>query len=61
MWNLKNKLVNIMKKKLINRYKEQTSSCQCVWGRYNREEGEWEVPTIGYKIGYKDYYITWGI
>lgn len=50
-----------MKKKLINRYKEQTSSCQCVWGRYNREEGEWEVPTIGYKIGYKDYYITWGI
>ena len=51
-----NKLVNITKKKLTHRYREQTSGCQ--WGagrgRGNIGDGEWELQTIRFKISYKD-------
>ena len=53
MWKKEEKLVNMTKKKQAHRYGEQTSGYQ------QRKEGEagvgeWEVQTIGCKLGYKD-------
>ena len=44
-----NKLVNITKKKQTHRYREQTSGYY--WGRGNIGVGEWEIQTMGCKIG----------
>ena len=54
-----NKLVNITKKKQTHRYREQTSGYY--WGRGNIGVGEWEIQTMGCKIGSWLYCTTWGI
>ena len=55
-----NKLVNIRKKQ-THRYREQTSGYQWGRGRGIIGVGEWEVQTIGYKVGLRMYCTTWGI
>ena len=54
-----NKLENITKKKQTNRYREQTSGYQCR-GKGIIRVREWEVQTIGCKIGYKNVLYNMG-
>ena len=58
MWSVKkyNDLVNITKKKQTHRY----SGYQW-WRRDNIRTGEWEVQTIGCKIGSRRYCTIWEI
>ena len=54
--------MSITKKKQTHRYMEQTSVYQ--WGEAGRGNigvGEWEIQTVGYKIGSRIYCTTWGI
>ena len=54
-----NKLENITKKKQTHRYREQTSGYQCR-GKGIIRVREWEVQTIGCKIGYKNVLYNMG-
>ena len=58
-----NKLVNITKKKQTHRYRGQTLVMATSGERRGRGTlgvGEWEVQTIGCKIGYKDVFYDTG-
>ena len=44
----------------MHRYREQTSGDQWGGGRDTIGVREWEVQTIGYKIGSEMYCTTWG-
>ena len=55
----KTKPVNITKMKQTHRYREQTSGYQW-WGRGCIGVEEWEVQTIGCKMGYKDVLYNMG-
>ena len=59
MWNLKNKLVNITKKKHTHRYREQTSDYQSGEGQGEGQDrvGEQEVQTTVYEINKLQGYI----
>ena len=54
MWNLKNKLVDITKKKETHGYREQISSYQSEEQRGNTGVGDNGVQTNMFKISYKD-------
>lgn len=49
------------KKKQTHRYREQTSGYNWGVNRDNIELGEWEIQTIGCKIGSGIYCMTKGI
>ena len=52
--------MNITKKKQTYRYREQTSGDQWGGGRGTIGVGEWEIQTIGCKIGSEMYCTTQG-
>ena len=54
-----NQLVNIVKKEVTHRYREQAGGNQWWWGGIIRVR-EWEVETAGYKIESRMDSTTWG-
>ena len=53
--------MNTTKKKQTHKYRKQTSGYQWWEGKGNIGVGEWEVQTIGCKIGSRMYCTTRGI
>lgn len=53
--------MNVAQKNQTHRYTEHVNGYQWEGGRGYIRAGEWEVQTIGCKIGSKMYCTTWGI